>query len=121
MASGCHLSSQPFMTTKVNRGGIPPAAVLLVCPTGVGKSLVRDTYAAGLGGIHWSISPLLSLTADQESKINSMVIQDDGAIIAVHLDFYRTNDHSALPLLRVYCCFPLPQVRRSLSSPPHRR
>eukprot|EP00978_Attheya_sp_CCMP212_P033346 scaffold134081_cov81-Attheya_sp.AAC.1 len=78
-----------MMTAKHN--GIPPAAILLVQPTGGGKSLVRDTFAVAHGGIHWSISPLLSLTADQESKLNASAIQDDGAVIAVHLDFYRTN------------------------------
>jgi hypothetical protein len=70
--------------------GIPPGAILLVQPTGGGKSMVRDTFAAAHGGIHWSVSPLLSLTADQESKLNASAIQDDGAVIAVNLDLYRT-------------------------------
>ena len=66
---------------------MPPAAVLLVAPTGEGKSMVRDIFAAGQGGIHWSISPLLSFTADQKSKLNTVSIQDDSAVVAINLDF----------------------------------
>eukprot|EP00978_Attheya_sp_CCMP212_P009965 scaffold23876_cov51-Attheya_sp.AAC.3 len=74
------------------RNGIPPAAVLLVQPMGGGKSLVCDMFAVAHGGIHWSISPLLSLTADQGSKLNASAIQDDdGAVVAVHLNFCRMN------------------------------
>jgi superfamily II DNA helicase RecQ len=76
--------------TCVN-SNVPPAAVLLVQPTGGGKSLLQDSYATGQSGLHWSISPLLSLTDDQESKLNSSIIQDDSAFIAVHLDVYKTN------------------------------
>jgi hypothetical protein len=36
---------------------VPPAAVLLSQATGDGKSLVRDSYATGQSGLHWSISP----------------------------------------------------------------
>jgi hypothetical protein len=55
--------------------GISPAPIFLCQPTGGGKSLVRDGFAAGQGGITWSISPLLSLGADQETKINEKAIK----------------------------------------------
>jgi hypothetical protein len=36
--------------------GIDPGGVLLVRPTGGGKSLVRDSFATGVGGVHWYIT-----------------------------------------------------------------
>ena len=41
------------------RCGVPTAPILLIQPTGGGKSMVRDTFAAAHGGIHWSISPFV--------------------------------------------------------------
>jgi hypothetical protein len=71
--------------------GITPGAGLLVQPTGVDKSLVRDTFTAAQGSIHWSVSPLLSfLTAGQKTKLDTSAIQDDGAVFAVNLALYRT-------------------------------
>ena len=52
--------------------------------------LFRDGFAAAQGGITWSISPLLSLGADQEMKINEKAIQGPNQLIkAIHLDNYR--------------------------------
>jgi hypothetical protein len=48
---------------RAPRRGVPPATILLRQPTGGGESMVRDNFAAAHGGIHWSISPLLALTA----------------------------------------------------------
>eukprot|EP00978_Attheya_sp_CCMP212_P030618 scaffold113201_cov65-Attheya_sp.AAC.1 len=86
--------------------GIDPGGVLLVRPTGGGKSLLHDLFADGVGGMHWSISPLLSLTADQESKINLTAFQDNGDIILVHLDTYRT-DTQCLKVVEGILSFPL--------------
>jgi len=47
-------------------------------------SLVRDTFAVAQGGVTWCISsPLLSLAADQETKINA---GSNTTITAIHID-----------------------------------
>jgi hypothetical protein len=83
----CHLNK---MTTKKSQ--VHPAPVFLCQPTGGGKSMVRDAFAAGQGGVTWSVSPLLSLGADQETKINQNALQGDGGIVAIHLDHYRSQE-----------------------------
>jgi superfamily II DNA helicase RecQ len=52
--------------------GIPPSPTFLCAPTGGGKSIARDSFAAGQGHVSWCISPLLSLGADQVIKINQI-------------------------------------------------
>jgi hypothetical protein len=70
---------------------IAPAPTFLCQPTGGGKSLVRDVFASGRGGVTWCIGPLLALGADQESKINKRSLSNDGKTFALHLDEYRTE------------------------------
>jgi hypothetical protein len=55
---------------------IAPGHVLLCQPTGSGKFLVRDTFAVAHGGITWCISPLLSLAADQVTKLQQQAALD---------------------------------------------
>jgi superfamily II DNA helicase RecQ len=62
------------------------STLLLVKPTGGGKSLVRDGIAVVLGGITLTIVPLLSLGADQTRKLNARAAQDDAPTMAFHLD-----------------------------------
>ena len=50
--------------------------------------MIHDSFAVSQGGITWCITPLLSLGADQEHKINNTANQDNGAIISIHLDEY---------------------------------
>jgi superfamily II DNA helicase RecQ len=69
---------------------IDPAPVLLVRPTGGGKSSVRDVYSIMNGGFSLTITPLLSLGADQESKITLKARQTTGNVISVHLDEIRS-------------------------------
>jgi hypothetical protein len=45
-------------------------AVLVVRPTGGGKSLLRDIVGIILGGVALTVLPLLSLGADQTSKVH---------------------------------------------------
>jgi superfamily II DNA helicase RecQ len=69
--------------------GIPASPTFLCAPTGGGKSIARDSFAAGQGNVSWCISPLLSLGADQVIKINANSANGDGAVVAFHLDHYR--------------------------------
>jgi superfamily II DNA helicase RecQ len=66
--------------------GVPSAPVLLVCPTGGGKLSVRDVYSVIKGGVSLTISPLLSLGADQEEKLNLKASNSAGPVLAIHLD-----------------------------------
>ena len=51
---------------SIDNSGLPAAPVLLVQPTGGGKSSIRDAHAVVNGGVSLTITPLLSLGADQE-------------------------------------------------------
>jgi superfamily II DNA helicase RecQ len=76
------------MACHPSRGGLEPSPVFLCHPTtGGGKSLVRDTFAVAQGGVTWCLSPLLSLAADQETKINA---GSNTTITAIHIDAYRS-------------------------------
>ena len=60
--------------------------VLLVRPTEGGKSSVRDVFSVMNGGFSLTITPLLSLGADQEEKITLKAKQTSGTVLSVHLD-----------------------------------
>jgi hypothetical protein len=62
------------------------APLLLVRPTGGGKSAVRDTVGVILAGVSLTISPLLSLAADQTDKIVMRASQAFGNVVSFHLD-----------------------------------
>ena len=49
-----------------------PIPILLVRPTGGGKSAVRDAVGLSLGGVILTICPLLSLAADQVDKLKPL-------------------------------------------------
>jgi superfamily II DNA helicase RecQ len=90
---GAHLNK---MTSPSS--GVSPAPVFLNRHTGGGKSLVRDIFAASQGGVTWTISPMLSLAANQESSVNRNANQQTNhAIIPIHLDNYRNSkDQNAI-------------------------
>jgi superfamily II DNA helicase RecQ len=88
---------------------IAPGPVLLCHPTGGGKSLVRDTFAVAYGGITWCISPLLSLAADQVTKLQQQAALS--SIVAIHLEKH-TQDASKLRQL----CLQLASIPNSSSS-----
>jgi superfamily II DNA helicase RecQ len=68
------------------------APLLLVPPTGGGKSAVRDTLGVILAGVVLTISPLLSLAADQADKVRSRASQEFGNVLSFHLDEIRDRD-----------------------------
>jgi hypothetical protein len=79
------------------QSGIVSAPVLLVRPTGGGKSAVRDVYSILSGGFSLTITPLLSLGADQEEKLTLRAKDTGGTVAAVHLDEVRSvADQQAL-------------------------
>lgn len=84
---GSHLNQ---MTVK--RSGVAPNSVFLCRPTAGGKSMVRDTFAAGQGGVTWCITPLLSLGADQVTNINKHSLQGDGTVVGIHIDTVNHGD-----------------------------
>ena len=71
---------------NVPLGGVSCAPLLLVRPTGGGKSLVRDVYSIIRAGVCLTITPLLSLGADQVEKIKINSKNSSGSIGAIHLD-----------------------------------
>ena len=70
-----------------NRDEAYPSTFLLVIPTGGGKSLTRDLVARALCGVTWTFTPLLSLSADQTSKLVVLSSKsNDNHFHAYHLD-----------------------------------
>jgi superfamily II DNA helicase RecQ len=68
------------------------ALLLLVWPTGGGKSAVRDTVGVILADVVLTISPLLSLAADQTDKVGSRASQEYGNVLSFHLDEIRDRN-----------------------------
>ena len=68
---------------------IKPSSVLLIHPTGGGKSLVRDVYSVLFRGVTLTIVPILSLGSDQKVKLKKKARQSYGRIIPIHLDEIR--------------------------------
>ena len=79
-----------LLLMSVEDSGVPAAPVLLVRPTGGGKSSVRDVHGVINGGISLTITPLLSLGADQEEKMRSRAKQTEGPVVPIHLDEVRS-------------------------------
>ena len=89
-----------LLSMVVPCSGISPAPVLLVRPTGGGKSSVRDVYSVMNGSISLTITPLLALGADQDEKISLKAKQTSGTVASVHLDeIRRKSDQQELVCL----------------------
>jgi hypothetical protein len=68
---------------------IRPGAVLLIWPTGGGKSFVRDVYSVMCAGVLLTITPLPSLGADKTEKIQKNASRNGGPVHLFHLDKLR--------------------------------
>jgi superfamily II DNA helicase RecQ len=79
-----HMAMMP-----IPHSGIDCAPLLLVRPTGGGKSSVRDVFSLMNGGVSLTISPLLSLGADQEEKLKAKAKQTLGPVCPIHIDEFR--------------------------------
>ena len=71
---------------RIPDSGTNPAPVLLVHPTGGGKSSIHDVYSVIEGSFSLTITPLLSLGADQDEKLTLRAKQTAGKVVSVHLD-----------------------------------
>jgi superfamily II DNA helicase RecQ len=76
---------------NVPKGRVDCAPVLLVRPTGGGKSLVRYIYSILNAGVCLTITPLLSLGVNQVEKIGLKSNNSFGSIAAIHLDEIRAK------------------------------
>jgi hypothetical protein len=77
----------PLMHMLKRTNAMYPSSFFCIQPTGKGKSLVRDTIARIICGVTITISPLLSLSADQVKKILDMTkTSNDKAFKVYHLD-----------------------------------
>jgi hypothetical protein len=79
-----------------------PGPVLLVRPTGAGKSATRDCIGFILGGVVLTIVPLLSLGANQCDSLLRNVAERGLPVEAYHLDEYKdeaANDRIQQKLL----------------------
>jgi superfamily II DNA helicase RecQ len=82
---------------KTIDASICPGAVLLVWPTGGGKSSVHDVYSIMCAGVSLTITPLLSLGADQTQKILCRNTSKNGGLVhAYHLDKLRCPEAQKL-------------------------
>ncbi len=79
--------------------------VLLIVKTGAGKSHVMRTTGVMIGGVCLIIMPLLTLGADQLSKLAS-ASQEFGSVEYFHLDEYRTQPVNMMSVLN--CVSQLP-------------
>ena len=84
-----------LLTMSREDSGVPAAPVLLVRPTGGGKSSVRDVHGVVNGGVSLTITPLLSLGADQEEKMRARAKQTEGPVVPIHLDEVRSLSDQA--------------------------
>jgi superfamily II DNA helicase RecQ len=83
-----------------------PLKLLLVRPTGSGKTLVFATAASIIKGITICITPLLSLGADQSNKIMEKTRHRDKSILSFHLDEMSNQE-----LIKLHHFFNSPESR----------
>jgi superfamily II DNA helicase RecQ len=75
-----------LLVMSIEDRGVPAAPVLLVRPTGGGESSIRNVHGVVNGGVSLTITPLLSLGADQEEKMAARAKQTEGPVVPIHLD-----------------------------------
>ena len=73
----------------------PAGPILLVQPTGGGKSATRNCIGFIAGGVVLTIVPLLSLGADQASKLAMVIQQKNLPACVYHLDEYKDYNPNA--------------------------
>ena len=71
---------------------LPPEPVLMVQPTGSGKSTIPLTCAVVPGGVTFVIENTLALASDQASKVASLVNPGIKVVKSYQLDKFKTNN-----------------------------
>ena len=74
---------------RFSDSNVTPSSVLLIHPTGGGKSLVCDVYHVLFRGVTLTIVPILALGSDQKVKIQNKAVQNFGRVISIHIDEVR--------------------------------
>mmetsp|Transcript_10654 Transcript_10654/g.15037 ORF Transcript_10654/g.15037 Transcript_10654/m.15037 type:complete len:201 (-) Transcript_10654:50-652(-) len=77
---------------RFRTSSVPPSPVLLVSPTGGGKSLIRDVYSVLFRGVSLTIVPTLALGLDQKDKVWKRAHQTFGRVIPIHVDEILSMD-----------------------------
>ena len=79
-----------FMIRKASAGS--PCRLLCIQGTGSGKSVLYQTLSARFTGVTIYITPLLTLGADQVSKLMTRTNTIGASVIPIHLDGYTSTD-----------------------------
>jgi superfamily II DNA helicase RecQ len=75
-----------LLMMSIKGSGVPAAPVLLVWPTGGGKSSIHNIHGVTNGGVLLTITPLLLLGADQEEKMCERAKQTSRPVVPIHPD-----------------------------------
>jgi hypothetical protein len=70
---------------------LSPEALLLVQPTGSGKSAVPQTASVVTNGVYIIIEPTLALSSDQSSKFDTVSNTHGGLVYSYKLDLYKSD------------------------------
>ena len=71
---------------------LPPEPILMIQPTGSGKSTVPLTCAVIPGGVTIILEDTLALASDQTSKIKSIIVSNKKPVKSFQLDTFKTDD-----------------------------
>ena len=85
---------------------LSPEVLLLVQPTGSGKSAVPQTASVVTNGVSIIIEPTLALSSDQASKFDTASKDYRGLVYSYQLDLYKKDDERQLlsnNILSVMC------------------
>ena len=109
-------------TCRLSTPPTPMRPLLLVRSTGGGKSAVRDVSGFLCGGITLTIVPLLSLSADQTSKLSQLSAKQQlsGRLHVFNLDIIRTKSLNATLRENLKRLSPDGKTRVSLFSSPQK-
>ena len=77
-------------------GDLASNGLLLVQPTGSGKSSVPQTASVVTSGVTIIIEPTLSLSSDQASKFNQATNVPGGLVYSYQLDFQKKDEQKKL-------------------------
>ena len=77
---------------KMMSNELPPEPILMVQPTGSGKSTVPLTCAIIPGGVTIILENTLALASDQTSKVKSIITSNVKPVKSFQLDTFKSNE-----------------------------